>query len=73
MSDDKTKTGQTERLRVNIHDRYEIEYWTKKWNVTPTQLVDAVNAVGPKAHLVARRLEKILEQTSAFQRRGTAS
>jgi hypothetical protein len=69
MADGKIKTSQPDRSLVNIHDRYEIEYWTKKWNVTPTQLVEAVNAVGRKAHLVARRLGRTLEQTTTLQRR----
>jgi hypothetical protein len=69
MRDEKTETGRPENLLVNIHDRHEVEYWTKKWNVTCARLVDAVNAVGPKAHLVARRLESFHGRVYDLQRR----
>jgi hypothetical protein len=52
MSDDKTKTGSPDRDRVNVHEDYEVRYWTKKFGVSAEQLKAAVAAVGPTAKAV---------------------
>jgi hypothetical protein len=49
MTDDKTKRGPQDRERVNVHEPYELEYWTHKFGCTPNQLKEAVNAVGVMA------------------------
>ena len=46
MPDDKTKHGPEDGSRVNIHEDYEVSYWTKKWNITPEQLKDCVKRAG---------------------------
>lgn len=58
MADDKTIRGPADRARVNVHEAYEVTYWTKKFGVTADQLRAAVQAVGPMAHNVARHLGK---------------
>lgn len=58
MADDKAIRGPADRTRVNVHEAYELTYWTKKFGVTPEQLRSAVQAVGPIAHNVARHLGK---------------
>jgi hypothetical protein len=58
MSDDKTKRGPADRERVNIHERYEVEYWTKEWNVGEHQLRDCVQRVGVMVKDVKRCLGK---------------
>lgn len=35
MSDDKTKSGGTDRTRINVNESYELRDWSKKFNVTP--------------------------------------
>jgi hypothetical protein len=57
MSDDKTKTGSPDRDRVNVHEDYEVQYWTKKLGVSATQLKAAVSAVGPSAKAVEAHLK----------------
>ena len=47
MSDDKSKTQPQDASKVNVHEQYEVEYWTKKFGVTPAQLKAAVSRVGP--------------------------
>lgn len=58
MSDDKTKKGEADRLRVNVDEKYEVQYWTNKWHVSEQQLRDAVAKVGPMAADVERALKK---------------
>jgi len=33
--DDKTKTAPQDAKRVNIHEDYEVRYWTQKFATTP--------------------------------------
>ncbi|TWI61125.1 helix-turn-helix protein [Pseudoduganella lurida] len=36
-----------DRSRINIHESWEMRYWTKELAITPEQLVEAVQAAGP--------------------------
>lgn len=58
MSDDKTKRIPQDASKVNVHEPYEVEYWTKKWGVTETKLKEAVSKVGVSATAVAKYLGK---------------
>ena len=58
MSDDKAKTGPADRSKVNVHEDYEVRYWTKKWGVSTDQLKAAVKAVGVSAASVEAHLKK---------------
>lgn len=60
MSDDLTKRRPQDAARINMHEAYEVNWWTSKWGVTRTQLQAAVNAVGTSAAAVARHLGKSL-------------
>jgi hypothetical protein len=42
MPDDKTKTRPQDASKINVHESYELEYWTKKFGVTADQLRAAV-------------------------------
>lgn len=46
MSDDKGKRGPADRSRINMHEPYEVEYWTGHFGVSRDKLQRAVNAVG---------------------------
>ena len=46
MADDLTNRGAQDRSRVNIHEEYEVQYWTKKWGVSREQLAAAVQKAG---------------------------
>lgn len=58
MADDKTKRGTQDRLRVNMSEDYEVEYWTSKWGVSRDRLAQAVKKAGPTAADVAKELGK---------------
>lgn len=60
MADNLSLRGQPDRSKVNIHEPWEVDYWTSKWGVTAQQLRTAVSAVGVQAADVARYLGKSL-------------
>ena len=63
MFDDKPETV-VERKRINIHEDYELRFWSKKFGVSPNELRCAVSKVGVFADDVARELG-ILEMRDA--------
>jgi hypothetical protein len=58
MADDKTNRGPQDGSRINVHEDYEVAYWTKKFGVTKAQLEAAVAKVGVSAKAVAEDLGK---------------
>jgi hypothetical protein len=58
MADDKKNTGSADDQRINIHEDYEVAYWTKKFDCTKEQLTAAVKAVGVMAAEVEKYLKK---------------
>jgi hypothetical protein len=58
MADDLKNRGAADRSRVNVHEDYEVRYWTEKWSVSKEQLVDAVKNAGVSVDAVARELGK---------------
>jgi Protein of unknown function (DUF3606) len=58
MADDRTLTGQADRLRINMNEDYEVRYWTQKWNVSREELADAVRTAGVMVKDVAKKLGK---------------
>jgi hypothetical protein len=57
MPDDKTKRPQ-DASKANVHEPYEVKYWTDKWKVTEQHLKDAVTKVGVMVKDVAKHLGK---------------
>lgn len=56
--DDKSKRDYRDRIRINIHEDYEVKYWGKKFAVSTHELVEAVKAVGVMAKDVEAYLKK---------------
>jgi len=44
--------------KVNVHEEYEVEHWSKKFGVTPDQLRAAVSRVGSSAAKVENELKR---------------
>jgi hypothetical protein len=44
------------RKRINVHDDYELRFWSRKFGVSPNELRCAVSKVGVFANDVAREL-----------------
>lgn len=63
MSDDKTKTGKADDIRINTLQNWELAYWTRKFTamlkrkVSRKDIRAAVKAVGPMAGKVQRYLK----------------
>jgi hypothetical protein len=70
MPDDKSKTRPQDALRVNVHEAYEIEYWTKKFGCTAEQLKAAVKRVGVLARDVEGRSEAEIARNTTGAIRG---
>ena len=58
MSDDKTKRDRQDRRKINVHEKYELDYWSKKFRVTPDELRDAVKRVGTALEAIERELQR---------------
>jgi len=58
MADDTNKRGPADRIRINVHEDWEVDYWRKELGVTPEQLRDAVKQVGVMAADVRKHLGK---------------
>ena len=56
--DDLRKRGPQDRARVNVHERWEVDYWCERFGVTPARLRAAVKKAGPMAKDVRRELRK---------------
>ncbi len=57
MTDDTSNRGPQDRTRINVHEDYEVRYWTQVMGCTPDELREAVHAVGVSADAVRRYLE----------------
>ncbi|WP_082028818.1 DUF3606 domain-containing protein [Xanthomonas sacchari] len=58
MSDYTRNTGSPDRDRINLHEDYEVRYWTQALGVTADELRAAVRAVGSSAAAVRAHLRK---------------
>ncbi len=58
MTDNLFNRGPADRARINVHEAWELAYWTKELGVSADQLRAAVKAVGVMAADVRRHLGK---------------
>jgi hypothetical protein len=56
MADDKSNRGPADRARINIHESYEVEYWSKELGVTPERLRELVGKHGVMAADIRKTL-----------------
>ncbi|HEX7960421.1 MAG TPA: DUF3606 domain-containing protein [Terriglobales bacterium] len=56
MSDDLRNRGPADRSRINVHEAWELRWWTQELRVTEAQLRAAVNTVGISVSAVRRHL-----------------
>jgi Protein of unknown function (DUF3606) len=57
MADDKTKKDYRDKTRINMNEKYEVEYWKDKFDVSGQQLAGAVRAVGVSVKKVRNYLK----------------
>jgi hypothetical protein len=58
MADDKSKSGNADRLRINVQENYELRDWSKKFGVTVDGLKETIYSAGPMADAVEHYLNK---------------
>ena len=56
MIDDTSNRGPQDGKRINMNQEYEVKYWMERFDVSRERLQLAVDAVGPMADAVERRL-----------------
>jgi hypothetical protein len=56
--DDKNNVGSPDRDKINIHENYEVEYWTKTLGISAEELRKAVQAAGTSADAVRKHIKK---------------
>jgi hypothetical protein len=58
MSDNLQKSGQQDRSRINVHEEWEVRYWTEALGVSREELEKAVAAVGVSAEKVREYVKR---------------
>jgi hypothetical protein len=57
MADDKSKRGPRDASRINMHEDYEVRYWSEKFGVSKEELAEAVRRAGSMAKDVETDLQ----------------
>lgn len=66
MSDDKTKTGKADDIRIDKNDNNELAYWSAKFGVTKIELITAIEkANSPLVKKVEAQINKMKKAPSA--------
>jgi hypothetical protein len=58
MKDYKNKSDSGNTDKINMNEKYELEYWCKKLWVSPERLKETIIAVGAKVKDVEQRLQR---------------
>ena len=58
MTDDKSKTSPQDGKRINLHEDYEVRYWTEALGVSKERLAALVKEHGNSAEKVRQALGK---------------
>ena len=58
MSDKLTKRGQPDRSKINMHEDYEVKYWTHELGITRDRLQRLIDEVGNSAAAVRKELAR---------------
>jgi hypothetical protein len=56
MPDHVSKRGPSDRTRVEVNEKWEVDFWCKRFRCTETELKDAVKLIGPMATAVKAQL-----------------
>ena len=54
MADNPKDRGPQDRSRINIHEEWEVRYWTKELGITEERLRALVARVGPSVDAVRK-------------------
>jgi hypothetical protein len=56
MSDNLHNRGPQDRSRINLNEKWEVQYWTKELGVTEEELEQAVKTAGSSVNAVREHL-----------------
>jgi hypothetical protein len=54
----------TKKIKIDVSEKREVDYWTEKFDITKVRLKAAINAVGDSA----KDVEAYLNKSSAIRR-----
>jgi Protein of unknown function (DUF3606) len=54
--DDLTKKGPADRSKINLHEAWEVDYWTKELGASKSELQRVIWKVGNSAAAIRREL-----------------
>jgi hypothetical protein len=54
--DNLTKKDQRDRSKINMHEVWEVEYWTKHFGISKSDLQRAIEKVGNSAAAIRKEL-----------------
>ena len=58
MADNLQNRGGQDRTRINVNEKYEVQYWTEKFGVSAEELKKAVSTAGTSVEAVRAQLGK---------------
>jgi hypothetical protein len=58
MSDDRSKRGNQDRIRINIHEDFELRYWSKELGITAEELREMVQQLGTSAETIRQAVNR---------------
>jgi hypothetical protein len=53
---DKTKRNPLARIKIDLERSWEVQYWTRQFGCTESELREAIDEAGPTAAAVKERL-----------------
>lgn len=59
MADNKTLRGSPDNKQIDVHEKYEVQYWAKKFGVSQKDLISAREAADSPW---ASRIEDVLKR-----------
>jgi Protein of unknown function (DUF3606) len=58
MTDNLNRKGPDDAARINIHEAYELTYWSKKLGAPKEKIIEAVKLVGAMVKDVKKELKR---------------
>jgi hypothetical protein len=67
MADIHDYIAANDRMRIHLHESWQVAYWTRVLDVTEAELRQLLQEVGDQTHLVRARLTELREEAMERQ------
>jgi hypothetical protein len=67
MADIHDYIAANDRMRIHLHESWQVAYWTRVLDVTEAELRQLLQEVGDQTHLVRARLTELREEATERQ------